>query len=651
MLHSPISLPTVFGVSLALFLYLFILGEGIRRIAHFRINELDERIIVDLALGTAGIPVLELILSPFKLITPIPLLTALIIMVLYSLKIPRLKSILYAVSSKAKALKISQVALICILCFSLLMRLSFTIGMYVHPGDDAKMHSLLVKRIAEEHSYPSSWGVYAPLGLETHPITYLMGFHGICSAVYFLLFEHVPVEQVVFLVSQIYNWLISLSLYLLVKELFSKDVGIVTAVTLSILPFPLGMVTYGGNAELPALFLMFILLSLILTEKMSSKGGTVVTSLILTGMFLTHVTVSLISLLLLFPKFISCCIKRRKVVLRPLLTALSVALILLAFHKHNLLLAEGYAPINRQFTEYFSTLWWEYDLRNIISGVQSLFQKTFLFEPILLFYFVIILGTGLILTLQIFSSVKACVREKLGINFIFYWYFVLLLLIMNNSVGLYFVKFPGWYIFIPGKLMGYLIYPATISICYISMKVYANLSKAGLKNIIRIIALILLFVMVSNDLYLLSWARNSGEPITVADLKAFEWIEQNIPQSSTFLVTDSDAGQWIPVFTGRRVIPMFVNFQGETIVNETSWEEIYLVSGFHNGLLFNIIRTDPNSPLTLQLLKKYNVEYAYVGSKKIYGRTIDLSILETVKDNYIKKIYEEEGVKIYRIEY
>jgi uncharacterized membrane protein len=75
------------------------------------------------------------------------------------------------------------------------------------------------------------------------------------------------------------------------------------------------------------------------------------------------------------------------------------------------------------------------------------------------------------------------------------------------------------------------------------------------------------------------------------------------------------------------------------------------VSGFHNGLLFNIIRTDPNSPLTLQLLKKYNVEYAYVGSKKIYGRTIDLSILETVKDNYIKKIYEEEGVKIYRIEY
>jgi len=238
--------------------------------------------------------------------------------------------------------------------------------------------------------------------------------------------------------------------------------------------------------------------------------------------------------------------------------------------------------------------------------------------------------------------------EKLNIIIIDYWFLLLLLLVLNNPIGPYFVRFPGWYVFIPGKILGYCVYATSILIGFACIEIYEKIKMCKMCKIIALILLILsLIITLNNDLYLINWARNSGEPITTADLKAFEWINQNTPQNSTFLVADSDAGQWIPIFTSRRVVPMFLNFQGEILVNETSWKEVYLISGFHHGDIFSLIQTDPDSQPALRLIKKYGINYVYLGAKKIYGRNLDLNVLEVAK-NYVK-IYEEEGVKIYQV--
>jgi len=654
MFYPSISLLTITEVSLTLFLYSFFIGEGVRRIIRFKISNMDEKIIIDLALGTALMPILVLLLSPLKIVDTITLLVVLLItlfIMLYNVKISWFKNIFNNAFAKLKGLKASQVICVCALCFSWLLRLLPTIGMYVHPGDDAKMHSILVKRVIEEHSYPSSWRIYAPIGLETYSITYLMGFHGICSIVYFLLFKSISVEQIVFLVSQNYNWLLSLSLYFLAKKLFTYNVAMIAAVVLSILPFPLGMVTHGGNAELPALFLMFILLSLILEEDTDNLSKTIAISFMFSGMLLTHITVSLIFILFLLPHFICCLIKIKKSCLKRYAISLFTALVLLIIHKHNLFI-QGYIPINRPFSEYFSILWWEYDLKNINNGIRLLFQSTpfsVFSEPILLFYLSIILGLSLglgsIFFVIFWSKSKS---EKLNIMLIDYWFLLLLLLLLNNPIGPYFVRFPGWYVFIPGKILEYCVYVASILIGFACIKIYEKMCKSKMCKIIALILSILSLIIILNaDLYLIDWARNSGEPITTADLKAFEWINQNIPQNSTFLVTDVDAGQWIPIFTGRRVIPMFLNFQGEILVNETSWKEVYLISGFHYGDIFSLMQTDPDSQPALRLIKKYGINYVYLGAKKIYGRNLDLNVLE-VANNYVK-IYEEEGVKIYQV--
>ena len=616
---------------------------------------MDERIIIDLALGTALMPILVLLLSPLKIVDTITLLVVLLIalfIMLYDVRVSRFrfKIIFNNAFAKLKGLKASQAIFVCALCFSWLLRLLPTIGMYVHPGDDAKMHSILVKRVIEEHSYPSSWGIYAPIGLEAYPITYLMGFHGICSTVYFLLFKSIPVEQIVLLVSQNYNWLLSLSLYSLTKKLFTDDVAVVAAVVLSILPFPLGMVTYGGNAELPALFLMFILLSLTLEEDIGNLSKTIVISLMFSGMLLTHITVSLIFMLFLLPHFICCFIKIKKSCLKRYVISLFTALSLIVIHKHNLFI-QGCIPINRPFLEYFSISWWEYDLKNIGNGMRLLFQTPFsgFSESILLFYLSIILGLSLGLGSIFFAIFRSKSKaEKLNIILIDYWFLLLLLLVLNNPIGPYFVRFPGWYVFIPGKILGYCAYVASILIGFACIKIYEKIKMRKVRKIIALTSSILfLIVTLNSDLYLINWARNSGEPITTADLKAFEWINQNVPQNSTFLVTDADAGQWIPVFTGRRVVPMFLNFQGEVLVNETSWKEVYLISGFHRGDIFSLMQTDPDSQPALRLIKKYGINYVYLGAKKVYGRNLDLDALEVAK-NYVK-IYEEEGVRIYQV--
>ena len=99
-------------------------------------------------------------------------------------------------------------------------------------------------------------------------------------------------------------------------------------------------------------------------------------------------------------------------------------------------------------------------------------------------------------------------------------------------------------------------------------------------------------------------------PITDSDYEAFLWIKENTPTNATFFVTYADAGQWIPVFTQRRVSPLFINQN----------EKIYMENEIFGDTVIPLMLENPNDPLALSLLKKQGITHIYIGSKTIFSR-------------------------------
>jgi hypothetical protein len=246
----------------AILLILLSLGEALNSLLKLPLHSdsLFDRIAIDIATGTALIPLISLALTPFKALnfhTTVAIVLLASLIALYGIREKR--SLCWG---KPSALTI---LLALILLFSALLRFVPIVGMYVYPGDDAKMHTLLTRLIVENNGYPSSWGHYAPPGKEQSPVSYPLGFHSIVAFTYFMINQQIPLPQLVLIITQFYNLLIVLSLYYLASKLLNRVLGVTSALTIGIVSqAPLLFFWWGGNSELAATFLFLTLIPLIL---------------------------------------------------------------------------------------------------------------------------------------------------------------------------------------------------------------------------------------------------------------------------------------------------------------------------------------------------------------------------------------------------
>ena len=641
---NAISFEAIFMVVVTFFISLLSVGGVFLRILRLKYSNIIFRATVNIALGTSLIPIITLVLTPFKLLNSLTVTAITLLMFIVTLLegLGLLKREFFKIKQSLNA---TFFLLIIITSISAVLRFVPVLGMYVHPGDDAKMHTLLAKLIVENKGYPSTWGKYAPPGAENSPIMYQMGFHSIVAFIYFLTQEIIPISQITLIISQIYNWILILPFYLLAKNISSNNkLALISALLLSIAPHPLGMFSYGGNAELPSLFISLTLLSYILTmEKVRAVDlkSIALISILLTGTAFMHLTVFLLTIALII--FLILTFRTRIMYLKALVTSLLITVTILAISKCNVFIYSSVGDIleKNAFADYFSTLWWRYEFNYFADSFKKLpsFIISYPKEPIFFNYFLIMVCV----VIAVLTSIVYSKKYERKYAFLLYWICILLILIMNNPSGPYFFKFPGWYIFIPGKLIGYLIFPILISISLGIVRLFEN---KRLRYVVLILMILFTIFVIPMDLEYMNWARIMGEPITTADIEAFDWILKNTREDSTFLVTDCDAGQWIPIFTNRRVIPMFVNFQGEFFVNKTYWDEVVIISGFHIGMLFEKIQLTPDAQDTLLLLKKYGIDYIYIGAKSIYGRKCNISDHLKISKNY-EKVYDKNGVEIF----
>jgi hypothetical protein len=194
------------------------------------------------------------------------------------------------------------------------------------------------------------------------------------------------------------------------------------------------------------------------------------------------------------------------------------------------------------------------------------------------------------------------------------WLVMLFFVNENGPFGLYHLQLPLWSTLVPERFAHAMALPLCFFGGYLLNEMLEplirDISRRRLKKrMLHLLSLlpiaILLFSEISINYDQIMDARSYTNPVTENDIEAFEWIKQNTPLDSTFFVNSADAGQWIPVFTGRKVFPF------EKIINNPE---------IRNELLTTWMVGNPGSPEAQQELNRYGIDYIYFGDNHIYGR-------------------------------
>lgn len=131
--------------------------------------------------------------------------------------------------------------------------------------------------------------------------------------------------------------------------------------------------------------------------------------------------------------------------------------------------------------------------------------------------------------------------------------------------------------------------------------------------------------------------------VTQADVVAMDWINQNLPQDAAFVVNTynwlgtphgTDAGYWIPYFTGRKTTTESMLFSLGSAERSLHNQKL--------GDLVNQLETDPQAAATLCA---EGFRYVYLGARGSFdGSSISFDIL--LQDQEAQAVYDSLGVQI-----
>jgi hypothetical protein len=604
---TPLTLFDVLYFSVFYFAFLFSLGKAFRILLQHLLREksleysLVESISLDLAVGTALTLLLVLLLTFFgRLLSPLSV---------YGIFVSSLLVVLFDGIRRRRTLYITLLdeALPLFLVFlALLLRLVPSLGLYVHGGDDPKLYSLVTMRILEEGGYTQSWGSYAlpDWNIATDSHLFMEGFEALAAS--FQLLTGLAVPKVVLLSSMLYSGLVPLSLYSLAKHLYGDNrVAAFAALLIGLIsPTPLLFAEWGGHGELVAgYFLLPTVLTLMLAflRREWSRQSFVLASILAAGMMMNQVLSAAYLWAFLLPILLY---KSLKSDLLPLILCTA------SFAAAVLLTAPVYVPALLESLSSSKTLppgifgWGAAEEYTFLKGTDLL--GSILNLPMLFAHLwspaITLLGlAGLLFSLK--------EKRSQGLSLIA-WGALLFLINENNPFGLYLVTFPLWHLLYPERLALIMVLPLSLLGGYGLRQLTRTLPNKFRSMPKKLWLTLILLLLVPDALYRviqMSQVPARASPVTQQDMEAFLWIRDNVPVDSLILVSNADAGQWIPVFTGRRVFPL------EVVMNNP--EKVAAGRSLTQLLLLNA-----SDPEVRDIVEDADVRYVYIGAKTIFNR-------------------------------
>jgi len=663
---------TVFLFTLVFFTTFIAIGEFIRVLLNLVTRgkiggncSFFEVLSIDLALATATIPLLVMALTFLgNLLNAYSVVIFTTVAVSFCVYMSRdriihclsmgMKTVKSSVSFSQSIINVKPLMVFTGIIFlaSMFVRLYPTIGLYVYPADDAKMHTFLANLVVESNGYPWSFGRYAPTSsLSQVGIIYPLGFHAICAFFYFL--TSVPIEVCVLLVTQIYSGLIAMSLLCFASRLFkNKFAGLLSSIFIGLVSSqPMFFFGWGGNAELVGDFILLMFLTLYFEKTFIEKFSTdilVTCTILFTGLLYIHELSAFYCICCILPFLVYHCIYHRSPKL-----AFYTGLILISATILN------FSLMTRVVNLYFNTAKVEMlggSMNEILREWRYLGPEYILYKdwPDRLWH---ILESWFGLQLVIFSCIGIMFvliesykkRDQLVV--LIGWLVALLVVHENGPYGFFFIKIPLWYLLLPNRFFLAMSMPLSCLAGYclskfsaIAQRISSSLKtlrrkKAIFYQLLWIIPVSMLLVNQTCTNFATMIEYRDRAAVTNQDYQAFIWIRNHTKSDAAFYGIES--AQWIPAIAQRRVLPTVINALVENDATKEYIDDMETLS--------HLMMIDPNKATALELLSKYRITHVFIGAKSIFGRP-QLNATFFLNSTHYSLLYHEEGTQVYIFE-
>jgi len=468
---------------------------------------------------------------------------------------------------------------------------------------DSVQHTVMAKLIADHHGLFESWEPYAPYVT----LTVQYGFSVLVAL--FSWISKLPIEQSTLVVGQLLNSLAVIAIISLTSKVSNKNLwSIITSLIIAglILPIPATYINWGRYAQLSGLTILpifcFTIWNLLQDEKIIFKN-ILINSILLAGMLLCYYRMAFFVASFLLAWIINIPILKWK-------------------YNYNywvIMFVNGIISASLSFLLVFP---WIINTSGgiLANGMQEGLTNNFLFENVIKEYkdwldinIYLPHGIWIIALIGILISIIKSNKPMMTIGL---WTIFSGCIVLGKVIN-----FPGTNFMQNFAVIISMYINASILVGYLIGDIilwFQNNHTTLFKCILCILFLI--------SIYSANQQKNISNPnnyslVTYPDLKAFEWINKNLPMDTKFLiesyliyegrsVVGSDAGWWLPLFTHRAntLPPQYA------LANEKPQKSDY------SNLVVNLTHTLENSSIsskeTLELFCEWGITHIYIGQNQ-----------------------------------
>ncbi len=502
-----------------------------------------------------------------------------------------------------------EIIIIALFIIVLLLYTSIMRNQIVAAGADMSMHTYIARLIYEENGFPLS---YKPILPINHFGVYNTGFQSISALI--SLIGNLPIYRSTLLMTGFTYFFFSICLYVFLRRFYNKWVSLVASLIISFAGSqPMGYIGWGGNPTILSLSFVILGLSLIYLFKEKSKFAIFIISLVLCSAFLTNSAPLLIFSYIYIGIFLFDLIKsklRKGFIIKHVLIVLVSLLILSPF-----ILNLRFDIISKNERDWVIELnqnhitAWHGNLKNsIVTIPMNVKRYDGKFISLLAF-----IGFFCMLFINKSEAFKYLIVTA-----------ILFVLILNSHYHI----LPFSYILFSHRIATIALIPFAIFIGslinFISRTAVINLKKKEIaKKILGVCALVFLFLVltgfIQNSISRYSFFIKSSQTnsmVTLNDIEAYKWIEENTKTTDLFLNNYGDGGAWIPAIAFRPI------------------------TNPHN--------THPYFDEFREGIKRLKPKYVYIGQKKVYKIDLYKEEFDAKPDEY-EPVFSKGNVKIYKI--
>jgi hypothetical protein len=533
-----------------------------------------------------------------------------------------------------------------LVALALIARLYTTREMLVGSYVDSYHHTLIAQLMVENHGLFHSWQPYAPLTT----FTYHFGFHANVALYHWLTGISVP--RALLDVGQTMNAATLIVVYALTARLSRNAIaGVWVALIVGFYNITPAMLSFWGRytsltSNLILAIVLIVWMDAIETPRLNpSLLG--LAAIVSAGLSLTHYQTSLIAAVMMAAYLIALRLRS------PMLTVaetLGRSLIIVVCAA--LLTAPWWAGVVSGHLD-----------RNVVHVIQTKPANEMLsastiphIAPIFLKRPIIALAcVGTLIALR-----RRDWRSALPVG----WTLAALATAVPHAFGL-----PGTGI-IDAAFVSFMFYLMVTPLAGVSL---AAISDAIKRAIPRLSLVLITAIIIFVSAWGVGWQRNLVSAyvrmVTPADVQAMEWVRTHTPSDARFIVNShpiyggdmivgTDAGWWLPFFTGRQT-----NVPPMTYGSELSADPQYALD--INALARDLRRRpltdgrpvviDLTLPETIDRLRTAGYTYVYIGAQLIAGPfTIAelpdrIDVVKLRESPHFRLVYDRDGVEIFEL--